>query len=175
MAKQSAGILLYQLEGQKLKLFLVHPGGPYWAKKDMGAWSIPKGEYTEEEQPLDAAVREFQEETGQTVKDISRAIDVGEIKMSSGKRVHAWAVEQDINPAQLKSNVFEIEWPPKSGRMKMFPEADRGDWFSVAQARQKIHQSQLPFIDTLLDELKISLESQIEEIPKPDDPQLTFF
>jgi len=146
--KQSAGILLYRIKNAKPELLLVHPGGPFWKNKDEGAWSIPKGEFTDGEDALDAARREFKEETGITCN--TDAVPLTPIKMSSGKRVFAWAVQQDIDPATIKSNEFEMEWPPKSGKRQQFPEVDRAAWFSPAIAKKKINAAQKPFIDELL-------------------------
>src|SRR5713101_7670241 len=147
MAKRSAGILMYRRSGPGVELLLVHPGGPFWAKKDLGAWSIPKGEYSAGEDPLAVAVREFGEETGMRPKGEFRPL--GEVRQAGGKRVLAWAVEGDLDPAEVKSNSFEIEWPPKSGRKQSFPEIDRAAWFSPDAAREKILASQREFIDRL--------------------------
>ncbi len=147
MTRRSAGLLLYRQSGETLEVFLVHPGGPFWAKKDLGAWSIPKGEYTEGEDPLAAARREFQEETG--FLPPSDAIPLGEVKQAGGKIVTAWAAEGDCDPAKLVSNHCQIEWPPRSGRAFDIPEVDRGAWFSIDEARQRLLKSQLPFLDRL--------------------------
>jgi len=153
MPKRSAGILMYRGAGPALDMLLVHPGGPFWAKKDLGAWSIPKGEYGEDEAPLQAAIREFEEELGRAPPG-SGYRDLGEIVQPSGKRLIAFAVEGDFDPAALKSNLFEIEWPPKSGRLQPFPEADRAAWFGVDDARGKILAGQAPFIGRLIDCLR---------------------
>lgn len=146
--KQSAGILLYR-RGEKFpEFFLVHPGGPFWKNKDEGAWSIPKGEFNDEEDPLRAAQREFLEETGISCE--GDFIALPPVRLKSGKRIFAWALEKDIDPGQVKSNVFEMEWPPRSGKMLSFPEVDKGGWFSPVQARQKINASQSVWIDELL-------------------------
>jgi len=150
MSKLSAGILLYRGEGTAREVLLVHPGGPFWAKKDKGAWSIPKGEYAEGEDPLSVAKREFAEELGSPPPE-GRYIELGELKQPSGKRITAFAVAGDFDPAGLKSNLFELEWPPKSGRMRSFPEVDRAQWFTLAEAREKILPGQAPFIDRLRD------------------------
>jgi predicted NUDIX family NTP pyrophosphohydrolase len=134
--------------GDEVDVFLVHPGGPFWVKKDEGSWSIPKGEYEEGEESLDVARREFLEETGFEVN--GDFVEVGQIKQAGGKVVMAWAVEGDFDPALLRSNTFEMEWPPRSGRMQKFPEVDRGEWFSVDAARVKILKSQEPLLDMLL-------------------------
>jgi predicted NUDIX family NTP pyrophosphohydrolase len=148
MPKRSAGLILYRRRNDGIEVFLVHPGGPFWAKKDLGSWSIPKGEYAEGEDPLAAAQREFHEETGFTAEGIFTAL--GELKQSGGKIVSAWAIEGDCDPAQLHSTTFQLEWPPRSGRKIEVPEVDRGDWFSIAEARTKLLTGQLGFLDTLL-------------------------
>ncbi len=148
MAKKSAGILMYRFAGKELEFLLVHPGGPYWAKKDKQAWSIPKGEFDEDEKPLDAALREFQEETG--IEAEGEFIELGAVRQSGGKEVHAWAVEGDCDPAAVKSNKFEMEWPPKSGRTQSFPEIDRAGWFKADTAKEKINKGQIEFIDRIL-------------------------
>lgn len=148
MPKQSAGILMYRRDPKDLSVLLVHPGGPFWAKKDLGAWSIPKGEYGPGEDPLAVAVREFEEETGVVPKGEFRPL--GEVRQTGGKHVLAWAVEGDLDPAKIQSNSFEMEWPPRSGRKQSFPEIDRAEWFSPDAAREKILASQREFIDRLL-------------------------
>ena len=150
MAKLSAGILLYRGAGTARELLLVHPGGPFWAKKDKGAWSIPKGEYEEGENPLAVAKREFAEELGCPPPE-GRYIELGELKQPSGKRIAAFAVAGDLDSATVKSNLFELEWPPKTGRKQSFPEVDRAQWFTLAEAREKILPGQAPFIDRLRD------------------------
>ena len=145
--KRSAGLLLYRIRAGALEALLVHPGGPLWAKKDLGAWSIPKGEYDESEQPLAAAQREFSEETGWSSPP--PFLSLGTIKQRGGKLVTAWAFEGDGDPATLVSNTFEMQWPPRSGRSQTFPEADRAAWFDPGQARKKILESQAGFIDEL--------------------------
>jgi len=142
---------MYKYRSDKLLVLLVHPGGPYWAKRDLGSWSIPKGEY-EGEDPLTAAVREFQEETGGQVQ--GPFLSLGEVTQSNRKTVSAWAVEGDFDPKTLKSNLCEIEWPPKSGRTQLIPEADRAEWFSLQDARVKILAGQRPFLDRLESALK---------------------
>ncbi len=151
MAKQSAGILLFRFRGNLPEIFLGHPGGPYWAKKDDGAWSIPKGGFSEDEDPLDAAKREFFEEIGSPVE--GTFITLGVIKQPGGKIVHAWAVKGDCDPSTVASNTFMLEWPPKSGREQEFPEIDRAEWFPIDVARVKILRGQEGFIDRLLDAL----------------------
>lgn len=140
---------MYRRSGGALELLLVHPGGPFWTKKDEGAWSIPKGEYDAGEEALAVARREFAEEVG-VVPD-GKFLDLGEVVQGGGKRVHAFALEGDFDVAQLHSNTFEIEWPPKSGRRQSFPEVDRAGWFAPDIARRKVLAGQRPFIDRLLD------------------------
>ena len=152
MAKLSAGILLYRIRGGRHEVFLVHPGGPFWRKKDLGAWSIPKGEYLPEENPLDAAKREFREETSFAPPEGDH-VALGELRQPSGKVVTAWAVEGDCPDDQVKSNLFSMEWPPKSGRMQQFPEVDRAAWFPLAIAREKILRGQAAFLDRLAERL----------------------
>ena len=147
MPKQSAGILAYRNIDKQLQIFLVHPGGPFWKNKDLGAWSVPKGEYDEEEDALTAAKREFEEETGQHIA--GDFIPLASIKYKSGKVVCAWAVEADIDHANIKSNYFEMEWPPRSGKKASFEEVDRADWFDIATAKQKIVPAQVPLIEEL--------------------------
>ncbi len=147
MAKRSAGLLMYR-RGNGLEVFLVHPGGPFWAKKDLGVWSIPKGEHLEGEQPLAAARREFEEETGFAAE--GNFVDLGEARQAGGKTVIAWAFEGDCDPAKLRSNAFEMEWPPKSGRRVEFPEADRGGWFSMEEAAKYLLAGQRVFLERLL-------------------------
>jgi len=149
MTKHSAGILMYRKAGEGLELLLVHPGGPFWAKKDAGAWSIPKGEYAADEDPLQAARREFQEEFGSAAPR-GAYFDLGEVKQRGGKTVAGFAVEGDFDPARLQSNLFEMEWPPKSGRRQEFPEVDRAAWFAPEMAREKMLPHQTLFIDRLL-------------------------
>jgi predicted NUDIX family NTP pyrophosphohydrolase len=158
MSKQSAGILLYRKKKKILEVFLVHPGGPYWIKKDDGAWSIPKGEFEDGEEPLNAAKREFEEETGINISGVF--IELNPIKQKSGKIVYAWAVEGDIDPGKIKSNNFEIEWPPKSGKMKSFPEIDKAAWFKIDEARKKTIGGQLPLINELGNRLEKELIPQ---------------
>lgn len=147
MAKRSAGLLMFRRTGGQLEVFLVHPGGPFWAAKDDGAWTVPKGEYVDGEEPLNAARREFTEETGFIAE--GEFIDLGTIRQASGKVVNAWAFEGDCDPEKLVSNTCEIEWPPRSGKKKEIPEVDRGGWFTVPEARKKILTSQVPFLDVL--------------------------
>jgi predicted NUDIX family NTP pyrophosphohydrolase len=147
MARQSSGLLVYRGRGRSLEVFLVHPGGPLWARKDQGAWSIPKGEFTVGEVPLEAARREFREETGLTVSGDFRPLEP--VRQSGGKLVHAWAVEGDCDAGKVRSNTFSMEWPPRSGRQQEFPEVDRAAWFTLDQGRDKILKSQQPLLDQL--------------------------
>lgn len=151
MPKQSAGLLLYRESAQGVQVLLVHPGGPFWAHKDDGAWSIPKGEFGDGEAPLAAARREFAEETGAGVE--GEFIALAPVKLPSGKVVHAWAVRADFDPSQLRSNTFAHEWPPKSGRVQQFPEVDRAAWFSLEEARRKIQKGQAPLLERLRETL----------------------
>ncbi len=149
MAKRSAGILLHRTTARRgLEVLLVHPGGPFWARKDAGAWSIPKGEYDDDEDPLIAARREFAEELGQAVPE-GAAVALGEVKQKAGKLVVAWAVEGDLDLAAVVSNTFEMEWPRGSGRMQEFPEVDRAEWFGLEEAAERILESQRPLLDAL--------------------------
>ena len=144
--KTSAGLLLYRRRGV-LEVFLVHPGGPFWAKKDAGAWSLPKGEFVEGDDPLAAAKREFTEETGFPIDGEFRRLDP--LKQRSGKVIHAWAIEADCDASQVRSNLFSLEWPPKSGQIQKFPEVDRAGWFSIPEARKQIIAGQVGFVDQL--------------------------
>ncbi len=150
--KVSAGILLYRMSGGEVQVFLVHPGGPYWAGKDDGAWSLPKGEYGEGDDPLATARREFTEETGSQVTGPFRPLSP--VTQPSGKLVSAWAVEGDLDASTVKSNTFLLEWPPQSGKTHEFPEVDRGAWFDIATARTKLQPGQRAFLDQLLQLLK---------------------
>ena len=147
MPKQSAGLLMYRRTGSGLEVFLVHPGGPFWAKKDLGAWSIPKGELAANEDPLVAAQREFEEETG--MRPDGLFIRLTPIKQPSGKTIHAWAFEGDCNADAIRSNSFSMEWPPRSGRQQEFPEVDRAEWFTIEVAKEKIVKGQSGFIQEL--------------------------
>lgn len=147
MPKISAGLLMYRYQGKVLQVFLVHPGGPFWMNKDLGAWSIPKGEFLPDDDPLEAAKREFFEETGFPAE--GEFVPLNDIRQKGGKRVKAWIFRGNLNPEQIMSNTFQLEWPPRSGRIQSFPEVDRASWFSIAQARKKILKSQLPFLDEL--------------------------
>ncbi len=147
-AKRSAGILLYRLGGGEPEVLLVHPGGPFWANKDEGAWSIPKGEYDDGEDPQVAARREFHEETGTELPPGALA-DLGSVRQKSGKQVAAWAAEGDLDAAGVTSNTFDMEWPPRSGQRQAFPEIDRAEWFGIDQAREKLNPAQTAFLDRL--------------------------
>jgi predicted NUDIX family NTP pyrophosphohydrolase len=143
--KSSAGILLYRKREGRLQVLLAHPGGPFWAKKDLGAWTIPKGEFEPNEDPMDAARREFHEETGASLEG-HQLTDIGEIRQLGGKVVRAWAAEGDFDPATLESNLFTLEWPPRSGRSQQFPEVDRAAWFDLDEANERILAAQAPFL-----------------------------
>ncbi len=146
--RTSAGILLWRLRDGTLEVLLAHNGGPYWAKKDHGHWTIPKGEAEPGEELAAVARREFAEETGHVVPDGPR-IDLGEIRQKSGKLVLGWAVEGDLDPATAVSNTYEVEWPPRSGRLQSFPEIDRVEWFGLDEARARLKAAQVPFLDRL--------------------------
>jgi len=148
MAKHSAGILLYRLRDGRPEVLLVHPGGPFWAKRDEGAWSIPKGEHDDGEEPLACARRELEEELGAQVAIVD-PIDIGSVRQKAGKVVQAWAADGDFDPAELRSNTFTMQWPPRSGRTQTFPEVDRAGWFSLEEAREKLIPAQAPFLDRL--------------------------
>jgi predicted NUDIX family NTP pyrophosphohydrolase len=152
MPKRSAGILLYRRPNGEPEVLLVHPGGPYWEKKDLGAWSIPKGEYDDAEDPRACALREFEEELGARPPEGELAA-LGTAKQSGGKVVTAWAVEGDLDPAGARSNTFTLEWPPRSGVMREFPEVDRAGWFTLDDARERINPAQAVFLDRLREEL----------------------
>ena len=147
--KRSAGILLHRGDAGAREVLLVHPGGPFWAKRDDGAWSIPKGEYTDGEDPRAAARREFEEELGSPLPDDAELRELGEVKQKNAKVVVAWAVEGDLDATAARSNTFELEWPPRSGRRQEFPEIDRAEWFGLARAREKLLPAQVAFLDRL--------------------------
>jgi predicted NUDIX family NTP pyrophosphohydrolase len=161
MHPRSAGLIMYRWQVQELEIFLVHPGGPFWSKKDKGAWTVPKGEYSEGEQPLEAAKREFEEETG--FASHAPFLELGIIKQAGGKTVVAWAFEGNGDPAKLSSNLCRVEWPPHSGRVVEFPEADQGRWFSIPTAREYILKSQEPLLDVLQQALW-SLRSTLRQV-----------
>ena len=148
LPKQAAGILLYRRSLRGLEVLLAHPGGPLWARKDLGAWTLPKGQFTDHEQPIDAAKREFEEEMGSPPS--GDLVKIGSIKQPSGKVVHAFVAESDFDVSTVQSNLFSLEWPPKSGQRAQFPEVDRAAWFSIEEARTKILKGQEPFLDRLL-------------------------
>ena len=153
MPRRSAGLIMYR-RVNRLEVFLVHPGGPHFAKKDLGFWTIPKGEYLEDELAIEAAKREFHEETGFPVS--GPFLDLGWIKQKGGKIVTAWAFEGNCDPDKMISNLCEVEWPPRSGHMIEIPEADRGEWFSIEEAKEHITETQIPLLDRLSAELKLS-------------------
>lgn len=163
MPKRSAGLLMYRFRDGELQVFLVHPGGPLWAKRDQGIWSIPKGEFGDGD-PFEAAKREFQEETGFQAQ--GELLALTPIKQPSGKLVYAWATEGDLDPGAVRSNTFVLEWPLRSGRLAQFPEVDRAGWFPIAEARQKLLLGQLGFLDQLLvlvgDHLAVAGDSAAE-------------
>lgn len=147
MASKSAGIVAFRRKRKRIEVLLVHPGGPFWRNKDLGAWSIPKGEYDSGENPEDAARREFWEEVG--VEITKELLSLGEVRQRGGKTVAAYAVESDVDIANFKSNSFEIEWPPRSGRRQTFPEVDRAEWFDLAAAYEKINAAQRTLLERL--------------------------
>lgn len=147
-SKKSAGLLPFRFHDNKPEVLLAHPGGPFWKNKDLGAWSIVKGEYNGDEEPLTAAKREWQEETGLEIS--GTFIPLKPVRQKSGKEIIAWAVETELDPGDIKSNDFEMEWPPKSGRKKSFPEIDRAAWFSIKEAKEKINPAQVGLIEELV-------------------------
>ncbi|HTN99991.1 MAG TPA: NUDIX domain-containing protein [Microthrixaceae bacterium] len=158
MPKRSAAVLLYrgdqssgdQASGEaRLEVLAVHPGGPFWAKKDLGSWSLPKGEYTDDEDPMTAAVREFTEELG-SPPPAGELVDLGEVRQRGGKLIRAWALQGDLCVDEIASNTFEMEWPPKSGEIRSFPEVDRAEWFTIEEARKKLNPGQVPLLDELV-------------------------
>lgn len=146
--RRSAGILLYRGSGSALEVLIVHPGGPFWERRDDGAWSIPKGECGPEESPLDAARREFSEELGSPAPE-AEPLDLGEVRLKSGKRVQAWALPGELDADAITSNTFSVEWPPRSGQMREFPEVDRAGWFDPVTAREKLNPAQAALVDRL--------------------------
>jgi predicted NUDIX family NTP pyrophosphohydrolase len=153
-AKHSAGILLYRLAGDGPEFLLAHPGGPFWVKKDAGAWTIPKGEVEPGEDTVTCALRELREELGAAPEiELETLVELGSVKQRSGKLVDAWAAEAEFDPETLESNTFELEWPPRSGNLRSFPEVDRAAWLGPEEAREKILAAQQPFLDRLLDHL----------------------
>ena len=153
--KESAGILMYRIRGSAIEVFLVHPGGPFWAKKDAAAWSVPKGEFDKDEDPLAAARREFREETGLDVE--GEFVALNPVRQAGGKLVRAWAVQGDCDPALIRSNLFTMEWPPRSGRRRDFPEIDKAGWFGLEAAKEKILKGQVVLLEEL--ERKITASS----------------
>ncbi len=152
--KRSAGILLFRRRGGGVEFLLVHPGGPFWAKRDAGAWSIPKGQIEDAEEPRACAIRELGEELGPAPElDPERLLGLGTIRQKAGKVVEAWAAEADFDPDELDSNRFEIEWPPRSGRQREYPEVDRAEWFGIEAAREKILPAQVELLDRLLERI----------------------
>ena len=163
MAPQSAGILIFRRTTSIVQFLLAHPGGPFWSKKDEGSWSIPKGLHQEHENAIDAARRELQEEIGLTIT--GDLIELGEFKQPSGKVISAWAAESDFDVAELRSNSFSLEWPPKSGRQREFPEVDRAGWFSITEAAAKITRGQLPILMRLATELGLDISAASKTSP----------
>jgi predicted NUDIX family NTP pyrophosphohydrolase len=153
VARRSAGILLYRVGRDGPSVLLVHPGGPFWARRDAGAWSIPKGEYEDGEDPQACALREFEEETG-TALPPSELVELGSVKQKNGKVVTAWALEGDLDADSVRSNTFTMEWPPRSGQSAEFPEIDRAEWFGADEARQKLVAAQSEFVNRLLERLR---------------------
>jgi predicted NUDIX family NTP pyrophosphohydrolase len=149
MASRSAGILLHRAGAAGPEVLLVHPGGPYWAKRDLGAWSIPKGEYEDGEDPRACALREFAEELGSPAPEGAGLVDLGEVRQKSGKVVTAWALRGDLDASAIRSNTFAMEWPPRSGATREFPEVDRAAWFGLDEARERILPAQAPLLDRL--------------------------
>ncbi len=148
----SAGILLWRRREGRLEVLLAHPGGPFFARKDAGVWSVPKGEVEPGKDPIAVARREFAEETGHELPE-GPMLDLGEVRQRGGKLVRAWAVQGDLDPASARSNTFELEWPPRSGRIQTFPEVDRVEWFELDEARERINPAQAAFLDRLADSL----------------------
>jgi predicted NUDIX family NTP pyrophosphohydrolase len=149
MPKVSAGLLLYRRRGGEVEVLLVHPGGPYWARKDDGAWSVPKGEHGPDEEPLQVAFREFREELGVDPPADASPAFLGEVRQSGGKHVSAWAMLGELDVGSVRSNTFTMEWPPKSGALREFPEVDRAEWFGLEDARRKLVRGQVAFVDRL--------------------------
>lgn len=161
MRKNSAGILVFRKKNDQVEVLLGHPGGPFYAKKDNGVWSIPKGEYEEDENALNAAKREFEEEIGQKAPN-GDYLELGKAKTST-KIITAWAIEANMDVSIVRSNMFEMEWPPKSGQKQQFPEIDKADWFTLNQAMIKISKGQVPFIEAIAEKLKVNK-------PEPEEP-----
>ncbi len=161
MSRSSAGILVYRRRSNKIEVLLVHPGGPFWANKDIHAWSIPKGEFEEAENSFTTAAREFEEETGQPPPQ-NDPVDLGSVK-SSSKTIYIWAIEGDLDASQIKSNTFKMEWPPKSGKMEEFPEVDKAKWFDINTAMGKLHKGQGEFMLRLSEKLGVQATENSEE------------
>lgn len=173
MAKKSAGLVMYRFKDTLLEVLLVHPGGPYWAKKDEGAWSLPKGEYNNDEEPFDVAKREFKEETGYEAE--GEFLPLSPIKQPSSKVIIAWAFEGDCDANAIQSNTFTMEWPPRSEKQMEFPEVDRAEWFSINMAKKKLLKGHVGFIDELCEILKYDPSNEKEEknsidLDKPTKP-----
>ena len=151
MAKRSAGILLHRPGAAGPEVLLVHPGGPFWASKDAGAWSLPKGEHDDAEDAQACALREFEEELGSAPPGGAEPVDLGEVRQKGGKVVMAWAIAGDLDPGAIRSNTFEMEWPPRSGTTREFPEVDRAEWFGLDEARERILPAQAPLLDRLVE------------------------
>ena len=162
--KQSAGIVAYRMRSKAPELFLVHPGGPFWAKKDDGAWSIPKGEFVEGEEKLQAARREFAEETGLPLEGLFT--ELAPVRQPGGKLIHAWAIEQDLDASAVRSNLFTLEWPPRSGRRQAFPEVDRAAWFAWPLALRKVLKGQRPILIQVLGSLGVAEDAVASELEK---------
>jgi predicted NUDIX family NTP pyrophosphohydrolase len=158
MPKRSAGLLVYRLVDHEPEVLLVHPGGPYWAKKDDGSWSIPKGEYEPDEDPLEVAIREFREELGIDAPGATDPMFLGEVRQPGGKIVSAWALPGDLDVTVVRSNTFSMEWPPRSGRTGEFPEVDRAGWFDLETARRKLLRGQLVLLDRFAERLQAGSE-----------------
>ncbi|MEO8854774.1 MAG: NUDIX domain-containing protein [Ginsengibacter sp.] len=148
MAKKSAGLILYRIKDDVIEILLVHPGGPFWQKKDLGSWSIPKGEVEDGEEMLKAAFRETEEETGFNFEE-NHPLALNPVKQKSGKIIYAFALKADVNVGNIKSNLFEMEWPPRSGKKQSFPEVDRAEWFPIEEAKKKIVPGQIPILEQL--------------------------
>jgi predicted NUDIX family NTP pyrophosphohydrolase len=159
MTATSAGLLMFRRSDDGLQVLLAHPGGPYFRKADLGAWTVPKGLIQEDEDPLTAARREFSEETGYTPSKIAVYHDLGTIRQKGGKQVRAWGFEDDWDPARLHSNTFRLEWPPRSGRFRDYPEIDRAEWFGLEEGCRRINPAQIPFLERLSDSLAESVQS----------------
>jgi predicted NUDIX family NTP pyrophosphohydrolase len=164
VARKSAGLLLFRRVGGQLQVLLAHPGGPLWTNRDAGAWSVPKGEIEGDEQPLDVALREFDEEIGHPPPD-GHYLSLGDVRQKSGKVVSVWAIEGDVDPATARSNTFPMQWPPRSGRWITVPEVDRVEWFDAHEARYRLNPAQVEFVDRLV----ASLEETERDSP-PDAP-----